>query len=99
MVAMHIAYGLDLIALSAGTALLVWSMKNPGKGSWLGKLVGLIVLVLSVISIFCMLSCTLKGSECHGPGRGEGMMMAPPPAEAGPGHEHEHAAKKEHKHT
>ena len=92
MIVMHIAYGLDLIALAMGTGLLVWSMKNPGKGSAIGKLFGALVMIFSIISILCMFSCAMKGGECHGPGHGEGMMMAPPPppGEAGPGHEHEH---------
>lgn len=78
MVIMHIAYGLDLIALTMGTSLLVWSMKNPGKGSWLGKLLGALVMIFSIVSMVCMASCTMRGGECRGPGRGEGMMTGAP---------------------
>ena len=98
MIIMHMAYGLYLIAATAGTALLVWSMKNPGKGSWLGKLIGALVLILSIVCIICIASCAAKGGECHrwGQGEGMGMMMQQP---AGPGEEaHDHMAKKaEHK--
>ncbi len=94
MIVMHMVYGLDLIALSAGTALLLWSTKNPGKGSWLGKLIGALVMIFSIISMVCMYSCVMRGGECHGPGHGEGMMMgAPPSGEMG----HEHGKKGEHK--
>lgn len=99
MVVMHMAYGLDLIALSAGTALLVWSIKNPGKGSWLGKLMGALVMVFSIISILCLYSCMMRGGECHGPsGHGEGMIMGMPmpPAPGDVGHEHVNK-KAEHK--
>lgn len=90
MILMHIVYGLDLIALTMGTGLLVWAIKNPGKGSWLGKLFGVIVMVLSIISIACIYSCALRGGECHRPLMGgEGMMMGQPMPATGPvGHEH-----------
>ena len=88
MMVMHIVFGLDLIALSLGTALMVWSMKNPGKGSWLGKLFGGIVAVLSIISLVCLLSCMMRGGECHtGEGMMKGMMQYSTPADQ-EGHEH-----------
>ncbi len=75
MILMHVAYGLDLIALTMGTALLIWSIKNPGKGSWLGKLFGVLVMALSIVSMVCMASCALQGAECHkSPFGGPGMM-------------------------
>lgn len=73
---MHIAYGLDLMALTMGTALLIWSMKNPGKGSWLGKFFGAIVMVLSMLSMVCIYSCNMKAGDCHKPG--EEMSMTAP---------------------
>ncbi|HSW71485.1 MAG TPA: hypothetical protein VLH77_05850 [Gammaproteobacteria bacterium] len=96
MAMMHIAFGLDLIALALGTGLLVWAMKNPGKGSWLGKLFGAIVVILSVISIVCLISCAVKGGDCHRPG--EGMMMGSLMSEMPDQEGHDHMAKKmEHK--
>jgi hypothetical protein len=73
-------------------------MKTPGKGSWLGKLFGAIVMVLSIISIICIYSCALGGGECHRSPMGEeGMMVAPAAVD---GVLHEHGAKRmEHKHT
>ena len=99
MIVMHLAYGLDMIALTSGTALMVWSMKNPGRGSWLGKLIGGLVAIFSIISIVCMFSCAMKGGECHyGPGHGEGMMMGATGAMTPAAEEnHEHAKKAEHK--
>lgn len=79
MMVMHMAYGLDMIALALGTALLIWSMKNPGKGSWFGKLIGALIVIFSIISIVCMISCAMNGGQCHGPMmRGDGMMMGSP---------------------
>ncbi len=85
MMVMHIAYGLDMIALALGAALLVWSMKNPGKGSWLGKLIGALIVIFSIISIVCMISCAMKGGQCRGPMMhgGEGMMGSPMSGEEG----------------
>jgi hypothetical protein len=98
MMAMHMAYGLDMIALTSGTGLLVWSMKNPGRGSWLGKLIGALVMIFSIVCIVCMFSCAMKGGECHSPA-GEGMMMGAPgmPMPGEEMHEHEHMKKGEHK--
>lgn len=64
MVMMHIVYSLDLIAFAMGSALLVWSIKNAGAGSTLGKLAGSAVIALSIICMLCAYSCSMK-SECH----------------------------------
>ncbi len=55
MVLLHIAVSLELIALVSGSILLIWSMKNPGKGSILGRIIGVLVMALSVIGVFCSL--------------------------------------------
>lgn len=97
MMLMHIVYGLDLIALSLGTGLLVFSIKNPGSGSWLGKLFGVIVMILSIVSIVCTYACTLRG-ECHKP-MGEETTMTGQPAGEMMGHEHGmHGAMKKMEH-
>jgi hypothetical protein len=100
MIVMHMAYGLDLIALAMGTGLLVWSIKNPGKGSMLGKIFGTLVMAFSLISMLCMFSCSMRGGECR-PGHGEGMMMGPPPppGEMGPGRDHDRMPKKMMEHN
>ena len=77
MVAMHIAYALDLIAVILGASLLVFSIKHPGKGSWFGRVSGGAVMILAVISILCMFSCAFKGGECHEEGLGHGEHMKP----------------------
>lgn len=102
MMMMQISYSLDLMALTMGTALLVWSMKSPGKGSWLAKLIGIIVMALAIISILCMYACALRG-ECHKPMPmmgDEAGMMAPAAGGSGPGEQpmHDHKKMMEHKH-
>lgn len=66
MIMMHVVYSLDLIAFAMGSALLVWSIKNTGVGSCLGKLTGAIVMALAVICALCTYSCAMK-AECHRP--------------------------------
>lgn len=67
MILTHLAYGIDLMALTVATALLIWSLRTPGTGSWLGKLVGAGVMIFAIVSIICIYSCTLNGTACHQP--------------------------------
>lgn len=69
MIGMHLVYGLNLIALALGSFLWVYSTKNGGKGSVFGKLFGLIVVGLSLISMICIFSCSMRG-DCHKMGIG-----------------------------
>ncbi len=73
MILMHVAYGLDLIALAIGGALLAWSLRNSGNGSMVGKIIGAAVVVLSIVSMVCVYSCASKG-ECHRSPMGTTMM-------------------------
>jgi len=50
MVFFHLAFAVELMALVMGTALWMWSVKNPGKGTGLGRAMGMLVLVLAIIA-------------------------------------------------
>lgn len=49
----HAAFSLGMIALTVGTALYIWSSRNEGKGTGLAKIIGLLVIILSIISSIC----------------------------------------------
>lgn len=49
----HVAYSLGMIAVSAGTALYVWSARNNGAGVGLAKLIGILVVIFSIVSTLC----------------------------------------------
>lgn len=49
----HAAYSLGMIALTAGTALYVWSARNSGAGVGLAKLIGILVIIFSIGSTLC----------------------------------------------
>ena len=49
----HAAYSLGLIALTAGTALYIWSARNSGAGVGLAKLIGVIVIIFAIGSTLC----------------------------------------------
>lgn len=53
MFMMHISSLLACSVLLASTVLLIWSLKNKGAGTFLGKVVGSGVFVLSLLSILC----------------------------------------------
>ena len=44
------AYGM----LLASTVLLIWSLRNEGAGSALGKIIGSLVFILSLLSMICI---------------------------------------------
>lgn len=50
MFLLHAAFGLLLIALASGVFLYIWSAKND---SGLGRVFGLIVILLAVIDMLC----------------------------------------------
>lgn len=54
MFIMHITALLAYALLLASTVLLIWSLRNEGAGSSLGKIIGSIVFVLSLLSMICI---------------------------------------------
>jgi hypothetical protein len=51
----HIALALGLIALSAGTGLLVWLKQHAGSG--LAKALAFLVIIISIVSTVCTIYC------------------------------------------
>lgn len=49
----HIAETLGLLSLASGVGLYVWGQQTEGKGSGIAKFFGVIVTVLSILSILC----------------------------------------------
>ncbi len=47
------AFAIELISLSLGAGLLIWSLRNQGTGVALGKVIGSLVLILSTFMLFC----------------------------------------------
>lgn len=54
MFIMHISALLAYSVLLASTVLLIWSLRNEGAGSGLGKIIGSLVFVLSLLSMICI---------------------------------------------
>jgi hypothetical protein len=54
MFIMHINILFALSVLLASTVLIIWSLRNKGAGSSLGKIIGSLVFILSLISILCI---------------------------------------------
>lgn len=50
----HAAFSLGMIALTAGTALYVWSASHPdGTGMSFAKIIGILVIIFSITSTLC----------------------------------------------
>jgi len=50
---MHLSLILAYGVVLASTSLFIWSLRNKGEGSTLGKAVGAVLFILSVLSILC----------------------------------------------
>lgn len=71
----HIGFSLELIALTVGTALYVWGKRNNGAGTGLAKLIGFLVLLLSLIAVICTIYFNFKIWQEVRAGGPMGMMM------------------------
>ena len=60
MLHFHIAFSLGLIALSSGTALFIFSKHVSGSGLKFVKIIAFLVVILSIISLFCTASSGLR---------------------------------------
>ncbi len=49
----ELAFAVELLALTAGVSLFIWSLRNSGAGQSLAKFVGLIVSVSAVLGLIC----------------------------------------------
>lgn len=54
MFIMHISLILAYGTLLGGAVLLIWSLRNTGVGSALGKAIGYLVIVFSLLSMLCI---------------------------------------------
>jgi uncharacterized Tic20 family protein len=54
MFIMHISLILAYSTLLGGAALLIWSLRNAGAGSDLGKAIGYLVIIFSFLSLLCI---------------------------------------------
>lgn len=53
MFLIHSAFALGLIALATGAALYIYASRQSGAGTSLGRIVGLIVMIVSTVSLIC----------------------------------------------
>ncbi|MBS0272176.1 MAG: hypothetical protein JSR85_05965 [Proteobacteria bacterium] len=49
----HSSLGISCIAIILATALIVWSMQNKQDGHFLAKNVGIVIFIISLLSILC----------------------------------------------
>ena len=56
----HVALSLGLIALTAGSALYVFSGECKGKGTCFAQAVAILVILISLISSACTIYCGIK---------------------------------------
>jgi uncharacterized Tic20 family protein len=54
MFIMHISLILAYGTLLGGTVLLIWSLRNAGAGSALGKAAGYLIIIFSLLSMLCI---------------------------------------------
>src|SRR5665213_3473368 len=56
----HVAFSLGLIALTAGTALFVWSKHVDAAGFGLAKAIGILVIIFAIGSTLCTIYYGVK---------------------------------------
>lgn len=54
------SFSLQLIALTAGIALFIWSLNSDDRGAILGRFFGFIIMILALLSILCTLYMSIK---------------------------------------
>ncbi|HZW61678.1 MAG TPA: hypothetical protein VFF04_05635 [Candidatus Babeliales bacterium] len=47
------AFSLELLAIAAGVALILWSLRNQGAGVGLASFFGYVVLILAIFALLC----------------------------------------------
>jgi hypothetical protein len=56
----HCAEALSLIAIAFGVILVVWALRNEGKGVCLARAAGWVIIVLAVLGLLCSSYCVMK---------------------------------------
>jgi hypothetical protein len=54
MLVFHLAYALYLLSLSGGLALFIWALRAEGPGRIIGRIFGVLIIVLSMAGAFCL---------------------------------------------
>lgn len=54
------SFSLQLIALTAGIALFIWSLNSDDRGALLGRFFGFIIMILALLSVICTLYMSIK---------------------------------------
>jgi hypothetical protein len=60
MMNLHLSFAVQLIALSLGAALLIWSKMQESFGTALPKLIAYLVILFSIVNIGCTGYCAMK---------------------------------------
>lgn len=56
----HTTLAVLFIALIASVALFIWSSREQGSGSGLGKVTGIVVAIIVLFNIVCTTYCGIK---------------------------------------
>ena len=60
----EIAFAIELLALSSGIGLLIWSMRNEGDGVKLGRFFGYLISTLALLLIlFSIIAAIVRSVE------------------------------------
>jgi len=54
------SFSLQLIALTAGVALFIWSLNSDDRGALLGRFFGFIIMILALLSVLCTIYMSIK---------------------------------------
>ncbi len=54
------SFSLQLIALTAGVALFIWSLNSDDKGAGLGRLLGFLIMILALVSVICTIYMSVR---------------------------------------
>jgi len=60
MFSFHIAFGVGLIGLASGAAILIWAKAHENLGTDSAKLIGYLVVLFSALNIACTSYCAFK---------------------------------------
>jgi len=60
MFCFHIAFGVGLIGLASGAAILIWAKAHENLGTDSAKLIGYLVVLFSALNIACTSYCAFK---------------------------------------
>lgn len=56
----HASFSLALLALTAGIALYVWSLRAVGAGTGLAKILGFLIMIVALLGVLCTGYCGVR---------------------------------------